>query len=86
MKKYTVLKPFRDTHTKLIQKEGILIEVSEERAAEIVKNLGEGFIKEVSAVEDEFPKHTGGGYYELSNGEKVKGKDAAFEAEKALPE
>src|SRR5690625_4165653 len=32
----------------------------------------------------EFPKHTGGGYYELSNGEKVKGKDAAIEAEKAL--
>ena len=32
----------------------------------------------------EFPKHTGGGYYELSNGEKVKGKDAAIEAEEAL--
>ena len=34
--------------------------------------------------ESEFPKHTGGGYYELSNGEKVKGKDEAKEAEKAL--
>lgn len=31
-----------------------------------------------------YPKHTGGGYYELSNGEKIKGKDAAIEAEKAL--
>lgn len=34
----------------------------------------------------EFPKLTGGGYYELSNGEKVQGKDAAIEAEKALIE
>lgn len=33
---------------------------------------------------EEFPKHTGGGYYELSNGEKVQGKDAAIEAENAL--
>ena len=31
-----------------------------------------------------YPKHVGGGYYELSNGEKIKGKDAAIEAEKAL--
>jgi hypothetical protein len=39
--------------------------------------------REVDEVE-EFPKHTGGGYYELSNGEKVKGKGAAEKAEKAL--
>ena len=42
---------------------------------------GTDFVEE--AVET-YPKHTGGGYYELSNGEKVKGKDAAIEAEKAL--
>jgi hypothetical protein len=30
---------------------------------------------------DEWPKHTGGGYYELSNGEKVKGKDVAVAAQ-----
>ncbi|MEK3887456.1 hypothetical protein [Bacillus sp. FSL K6-3431] len=34
--------------------------------------------------EKSFPKHTGGGYYELSNGEKVKGKEKANEAEEAL--
>lgn len=34
--------------------------------------------------EDSFPKHTGGGNYELSNGEKVKGKDKALAAEKEL--
>ena len=31
-----------------------------------------------------FPKHKGFGVYELSNGEEVKGKKAALEAEKAL--
>lgn len=30
------------------------------------------------------PQHVGGGYYELSNGERVQGKEAAFEAQKAL--
>lgn len=34
----------------------------------------------------EYPVHTGGGYYELSNGEKVQGKDKAIEAEKELAE
>jgi hypothetical protein len=31
-----------------------------------------------------FPNHIGGGKYELSNGEKVKGKEVAIEAENAL--
>ena len=31
-----------------------------------------------------YPKHTGGGWYELSNGEKVQGKDNAIQAEKEL--
>ena len=34
----------------------------------------------------EFPKHVGGGQYELSDGSKVKGKDAAVEVESALAE
>lgn len=33
-----------------------------------------------------FPHHVGGGTYELSNGEKVKGKEEAQEAEAALKE
>lgn len=41
---------------------------------------GEGGIETFSS----FPTHTGGGWYELSNGEKVQGKDTAIEAEKAL--
>jgi peptidoglycan hydrolase-like protein with peptidoglycan-binding domain len=31
-----------------------------------------------------FPKHTGGGWFQLSNGEKVQGKDAAVAAEAGL--
>lgn len=34
----------------------------------------------------EFPRHVGGGTYELSNGDRVRGKDAAEEAEAALAE
>jgi len=32
----------------------------------------------------DFPKHTGGGWYELSNGDKVQGKDHALKEEAAL--
>lgn len=40
--------------------------------------------QEPESEDAEFPKHLGGGYYELSNGEKVKGKEQALEAERAL--
>ncbi|WP_340014656.1 hypothetical protein [Paenibacillus sp. FSL K6-1318] len=36
--------------------------------------------------EKTFPHHVGGGTYELSNGEKVKGKEEALAAESALKE
>lgn len=42
--------------------------------------------KEDAKEKSEFPKHVGGGTYELSNGEKVKGKEEAIEAEEALKE
>ena len=37
-----------------------------------------------SDSENEFPKHTGGGWYELSNGDKIQGQDDAIKAEKKL--
>jgi hypothetical protein len=40
--------------------------------------------KENPKVESEFPKHTGGAWYELSNGEKIQGKDEAVAAEAEL--
>lgn len=39
-----------------------------------------------SVSNEEYPKHVGGGYYELSNGDKVQGKDKALESEKSLQE
>lgn len=44
-------------------------------------NQQQGNIQYVSYQE---PKHVGGGWYQLSNGEKVQGKDEAIEAEKEL--
>jgi len=70
------------------------LDVSEERREELRgKNnkarkpvIKEFKVKEaVKVAEDsEFPKHTGGGYYELSNGAKVQGKEDAAQAELAL--
>lgn len=40
--------------------------------------------KEPEVDEDFEPEHVGGGYYLLSNGEKIKGKDAAIKAEAEL--
>jgi len=44
--------------------------------------MEKGFLEQQSKqpTKDEFPKHVGGGYYELPNGERIKGKDAALEA------
>lgn len=38
------------------------------------------------AADPEWPKHLGGGTYELSNGEHVKGKKEAVEAQTAIDE
>ncbi|MGN4124884.1 hypothetical protein ACMGD3_07685 [Lysinibacillus sphaericus] len=46
--------------------------------------LAEVVIDEQEEHVSEHPKHTGGGYYELSNGDRVKGKDEAIKAESAL--
>lgn len=37
-------------------------------------------------VLETYPKHTGGGYFELSNGEKVQGKENAVEKQQELDE
>ena len=72
-------------------------EVSEERIAELSgtrNKIGRKLIERVESAPqppeenppavDDYPKHTGGGYYELSNGDKVKGKAEAKEAEEKL--
>ncbi len=40
--------------------------------------------KEKQVETASFPKHTGGGWYELSDGSKVQGKEEAIAAEKKL--
>ena len=80
--KAKVLISFSDNVEKVIQQEGTVFDLTEERFEEIMA-ANENLIKEVEGdnVSPDFPKHTGGGYYELSNGEKVKGKDAAIIAQ-----
>lgn len=60
------------------------VEVSESRlnALSSDKNTAKKVL--IEKVEVEYPHRTGGAYYELSNGEKVKGKEAAIEAENTL--
>ncbi|WMJ78477.1 MULTISPECIES: hypothetical protein [unclassified Sedimentibacter] len=84
--KVQILKTFLDAENKCIQKEGKEIEITEERAEQII-SIRPDLIEVIGNAEGdtpEFPKHTGGGYYELSNGEKIKGKDAVLKAEEAL--
>lgn len=37
--------------------------------------------EELVSVDEDFPKHVGGGWYELSNGERVQGKEEAIKKE-----
>lgn len=102
MIKLYVKDDFRDKETKAIHEKGDIIEVTEERFAEIAENLGSKFVAKViieelddiQAAEEsepeqeaetvEYPNHIGGGNYELSDGSKVKGKQAAIDAENTL--
>ncbi|WP_245807758.1 hypothetical protein [Halobacillus massiliensis] len=96
---FKVINAFTDADTRQVYQEGDNFprrgQVTEERVQELSSNenkLKKPLIEPFNVItnaedalkEDEFPKHTGGGYFELSNGEKVKGKEAAVEAEKEL--
>lgn len=74
--KAKVLKTFVDGVSKKIRIEGEVFDLSVERFASI-SSINDKLIKEIDNV-IEYPNHIGGGYYELSNGEKVKGKDEAL--------
>ncbi|MDT0163824.1 hypothetical protein [Bacillus sp. AG4(2022)] len=76
-----VAKLFRDKNSKKLYRKGDLYEHSDaDRVAFLVDS---GYL-EAEEVKIKFPKHTGGGWYELSNGEKVQGKDEAAAAEGEL--
>lgn len=89
---YKVLSGFTDKDTKKVYKRNSIYpgeSVSKERLKELTtKNNSQNkvLIEKVESAggQEDFPKHTGGGWYELSNGEKVKGKDEAVKAENQL--
>lgn len=85
-KEYLVAKAFRDKDTEKHHAKGSLYSADPERIEFLQEKgfLAEEVSSAKEAEENEFPKHTGGGYYELSNGEKVKGKEDAIAAEKEL--
>lgn len=81
---YKVLKRFQDKDTKVLYSpDSFYANEDQERVDFLIK---EGYLAERSQQTEttSFPKHTGGGWYELSNGEKVKGKDEATAAEEGL--
>lgn len=79
---YLVKKRFKDKETKNIYNTGD--PYGNENPERIAFLVDQGFLEEKQSME--FPKHTGGGWFELSNGEKVKGKDEAAAAEADLGE
>lgn len=86
--RHRVIKTFRDKHTKIVYKIGSEYGTNDQARAEELQSLG--FIGDAigGTTDDEVDglKHVGGGYWELPNGERVRGKDNAFEALNALDE
>ena len=67
-----VLKKFRDKYTNKIYLPGIEFHCDDEKRIADLQNR--------ELIEQTEPKHVGGGYYELPDGTRVKGKQSAFEA------
>lgn len=76
---HKVLKPFRDktNNSKRFKKDDSYSHKDDDRIAFLIK---EGYLEEKSKQppQEKKIKHTGGGWYELPNGEKVKGKKEAL--------
>ena len=84
MAKYTVKIRFKDKFTKDIYPIGAEYVSDDESRVKYLQDEGYLDVEYISNDENIFPKHTGGGWYDLSNGEKVKGKDEATAAEEEL--
>lgn len=78
---YKTIKRFRDRETGKIFVPGQSFHTETKERVELL--LDQGFIEEAN----EGPlKHVGAGYFELPNGEKVRGRENAEKALKALQE
>ncbi|WP_419877732.1 hypothetical protein [Brevibacillus centrosporus] len=66
---------------------GQLYEAGDQYDGERTKELQRlGYVESEEFNGSEWPKHIGGGNFELSNGDKVKGKDAAIAAQAEIDE
>lgn len=93
MAQYKVIQAFEDLEAGRIYRVGDTYEGEDEgRIKDLLADNNKGRheslkgkpLIELENEASDFPKHVGGGQYELSDGSKVKGKDAAIEAENAL--
>ncbi|KAA0762995.1 hypothetical protein [Bacillus sp. SH5-2] len=76
-----VLNAFIDKETNIGYSQGDMYESND--SGRIAFLIEKGFLQE-NQKPSKFPKHAGGGWYELSNGDKIQGKDEAVEAEQSL--
>jgi hypothetical protein len=88
LKKHTVISPFIDKNTKEHYAVGSVYESDDADRISFLQEKGfleaENDQEESQDTNEVDQYHTGGGYYELPNGEKVRGKEKALEALKAL--
>lgn len=85
--KNIVSKDFRDKLTKDFHPVGSEYVSDDTERVEELKELGYLNVKEddfEGSSDNQWPKHLGGGNYELSNGEKVKKKADALKAQEEL--
>lgn len=76
MAKYNVIKPFKNLKTGGRMALGDVWEVSDKERIELALKL-----KLAEPIETAVkPKHVGGGWYELPNGERVQGKENAMKS------
>ena len=81
--KYPVIKEFKDKYTGEMHNPGGFIVTDEEARAkdlQLRRLIGKGVPEEKKAESPAEPKHVGGGIYELPNGDRIKGRQAALEA------
>lgn len=84
--KYPVIRTFRDKFTKIIHDRGSFYETEDPRRGLELQRLG--FVGEAEQKPDEPSREAqdaqlkplGGGYYELPNGERIRGKANALAA------
>lgn len=95
--KYKVTKPFKDIDGK-VKMPGTKLELDNDRAAKLRRYGLIGMVREKAVIRpqekavieeeicecEEYPIYTGGSWYELSNGEKIQGKEIAIKEQKKI--